>query len=296
MRTVEFLAVLVLVMGACNNRRALVDLDGGLPDAMPGKWVAVQPGAFTPEESQCGIGTGYWQGTLSVTRAFEMQDTEVTQGQFKGLMGYNPSESRDCGDGCPVECNWYDAASYCNALSALADLPECYSCTGEGSLAVSCQEAPGYEAQAIYSCTGYRLPTEAEWELAYRGGASTPLYNGPITACGCSPKDPNADAIAWYCGNAGETPHPVRGKHPNALGLHDMAGNVWEWCHDFSDNTPPPISDVDPVGRASGTTFRTVRGGAWFSKAGDVWASRRVAVAPYNRGFSVGLRCVRTLP
>ncbi len=126
----------------------------------------------------------------------------------------------------------------------------CYSCVGTAE-DTRCVVTPGLEDEKIYSCEGYRLPTEAEWEYAYRAGTNTDFYSGPRTASG---PDPNADSIAWYLENSGETTHPVALKLPNSWGLYDMSGNVWEWVHDGykpslgSDPVINPALTPDPDG------------------------------------------------
>lgn len=149
---------------------------------------------------------------------------------------------------CPVEyVNWNEAATYCNALSSQKGLDQCYTCTGSGP-SVTCSEATAYSGIKIFDCPGYRLPTDAEWEYAYRAGSTTAFYpsdgnSGTITDCD---NDPNADKIGWYRYNSAVTyagcenlsssggdpcsgPHPVGQKAPNAWGLYDMGGNVYEY-------------------------------------------------------------------
>jgi len=126
-----------------------------------------------------------------------------------------------------------------------------------------------YSAGSIYACPGYRLPTDAEREYAYRAGTATAYYNGPnaANACqGCATLDTNLAQIGWYRGNATVSwsgcvsgtcgclgPHPVGQKPPNAWGLYDMAGNVWEWCQDLYQANLGTASVTDPWGAGSGT-------------------------------------------
>ena len=125
----------------------------------------------------------------------------------------------------------------------------------------------------------YRLPTEAEWEYAARAGTSGDRYGGDL------------DAIAWYDGNSGERPHPVGQKAPNAWGLHDMLGNVWEWVQDWYGPYPGG-SVTDPRGPASGSA-RVYRGGSWMDDARDCRASIRYSVTPGFRYLILGFRLLR---
>ena len=129
----------------------------------------------------------------------------------------------------------------------------------------------------------YRLPTEAEWEYAARAGTSGP-YHGEL------------DAIAWHGRNSGDETHPAGRKQPNAWGLHDMQGNVWEWCLDWyaRDYYRGFASDpaVDPRGPASGE-HRVLRGGSWYKFLWFLRASSRFGFRPSSRYPHIGFRCVR---
>ncbi|MBW2737068.1 MAG: SUMF1/EgtB/PvdO family nonheme iron enzyme, partial [Deltaproteobacteria bacterium] len=133
------------------------------PDAAPGPWRPVPAGTFTMGASPADTCQGFneTQRVVTLTHAYLMSQSEVTQGEFKTLMGYDPSSWTACGSDCPVETvSWHEAVSYCNALSREDNLAECYTCTGDAPDFV-CQEATLYQGPEVFSCPGYRLPTEA---------------------------------------------------------------------------------------------------------------------------------------
>ena len=274
--------------------------DGGTPDqkittdqgsVVPTKWVTIQAGSFqmgSPSTESCR-GSDETQHQVTLTHNFEIMTTEVTQAQFTSLMGYSPSNFASCGGTCPVEqVNWHEAAAYANALSAKAGLSVCYSCTGSGA-SVTCSEATAYAGQKVYTCPGYRLPTEAEWEYAYRAGTSTAFYNGGITSC--TGTDANASKIGWYAANSSNTTHPAGQKTPNAWGLYDMAGNVYEWCHDGYQSSLGSSAVTDPVGSGSS---RVLRGGSWYDSPYFMRAAGRYNHSPTHRNADLGFRCSRT--
>ena len=121
-----------------------------------------------------------------------------------------------------------------------------------------------------------RLPTEAEWEYAARAGTTGSRYG-------------DLDQIAWHSGNSGRKTHEVGGKQPNAWGLSDMLGNVWEWVADWYAAYQTG-SVTDPQGQATGTD-RALRGGAWDGNPGNARAWVRLGVVPAGRGNGVGFRC-----
>jgi formylglycine-generating enzyme required for sulfatase activity len=192
-------------------------------------------------------------------------------------MGYNPSRFSSCGSTCPVEnVSWHEAAAFANAASAAAGLSRCYTCTGSGT-SISCS-APS----TVYTCTGYRLPAEAEWEGAARCGEDL-LYAGGTTI----------DAVAWYTSNSGGRTHAVASKAANACGLYDMSGNVWEWTNDWYGAYASGATD--PSGPASGSV-RVVRGGSWLGGPQDARVAHRHDVAPGGRYNNLGVRLLRTAP
>jgi formylglycine-generating enzyme required for sulfatase activity len=260
---------------------------------VPGTWVTVTAGTFMmgSPPGELGRDTGETQHDVTLTGDFEILSTEVTQGEFDLLMGYNPSYFSGCGGDCPVEAvSWYEAAAYCNELSGGAGLSQCYDCTGSGA-SVTCSPAAAYASP--YDCPGYRLPTEAEWEYAARAGTTTATYNGDLDVTDCS-SSTVLDPIAWYCGNSGGETHEVGTLDANAWGLYDMLGNVWEWCHDWYDDYPSG-SVTDPWGSGAGS-YRVIRGGSWYSDAGGTRAAGRNGVTPGVRNSDIGFRPVRSSP
>ena len=205
---------------------------------------------------------------------------EVTQQSYEQVMGVNPSKWKNPTN--PVEqIRWADAARYCNARSHLEALqpaydPKTWSCDVEAD--------------------GYRLPTEAEWEYACRAGTETTYSFG---------NDYSAlKAHAWFKGNAARGPRPVGAREPNPWGLHDMAGNVWEWCHDlYAEDYYLRSPKQDPSGPVAGEQ-RVLRGGCWNSRPDMCRSAYRhnedpgytdVCFGADVHGF-VGFRCVRRLP
>jgi formylglycine-generating enzyme required for sulfatase activity len=249
---------------------------------------------------------------VTLTHDVNVMATEVTHGLFQSRMGYNPSSFILCGNACPAETlSWHEAVAYCNRLSQEQSLTPCYSCEGNGG-SVVCQIVSAYAGKNIYSCPGYRLPTDAEFEYAYRAGTQTAYFNGPNDATSCTCQgDAHSMDLGWYCGNSTVAygncydispqggakcagTHPVGTKAPNAWGLYDMGGNVWEWGHDEYQDFLGFFAVTDPVTVASGT-HRMLRGGGFTNEAHYLRAANRKGLPPLTKNIDTGFRCVRSI-
>lgn len=183
----------------------------------------------------------------------------VTQALYAAVMQENPSTFP--GPQKPVETvSWVEAAQFCNALSAQENLQPCYHIPANF-------ENITFNPQA----NGYRLPTEAEWEYACK-------------ACNPAPRYGDLETIAWYKQNSGGSTHEVGQKAPNAWGLHDMLGNIWEWCSD--------IYDEDVYG-----SYRIFHGGGWADEERGILATNRRRSHPVSFKIDdLGFRIARNLP
>ena len=199
------------------------------------------------------------QHRVRITRPFYLGATEVTQGQYRAVTGQSPSHFKGSDD-LPVEqVSWNDAIAFCDKLSALE----------KGQLGGA----------------RYRLPTEAEWEYACRGGSTTRYSFGDDAA--------HMGEFAWYADNSGGKPHSVGQKRPNDFGLYDMHGNVWEWCSDLYDVKYYGYSpSADPPGPLQ-STFRVSRGGGWSGIPRFARSAYRLKFTPAYRNYFVGFRVAR---
>ncbi|GEM_PF-648555 len=230
--------------------------------------------------------------TVSLSPSFYMGMYEVTQEQYQQVMGTNPSEFKSFTDASkrPVEkVSWYDSVLFCNLLSQNEGLEPAYYADPAFKTIINNATAytDGTNAYWKRDAKGYRLPTEAEWEYAAKGGnkARGYIYAGYN----------NLAQAAWYKDNSASTTHPVGLRAPNELGLYDMLGNVWEWCWDwynywyyYSKNP-----NIDPTGADSGAG-RVCRGGSWDSVADDCRLARRGNSSPgYRHDIFLGFRVAR---
>lgn len=190
---------------------------------------------------------------VTLTKGFWLGKTEVTQAQYEALTGTNPSRFLTVGKKAPVDrVSWLDAMEFCQKLTD--------------------RERAAGRLPADYI---YTLPTEAQWEYAFRAG-TTGAYPG------------NPDAMAWHDQNSGETTHPVGLKEPNAWGLYDMSGNVLEWCLDWYGDYPRG-AQTDPAGPDSGY-FRMARGGSWRMAIHVGRSAARAGGSPARRDYTLGFR------
>jgi formylglycine-generating enzyme required for sulfatase activity len=209
--------------------------------------------------------------------AFYMDVAEVTQQSFQSLMGTAPAKFQ--GTDRPVErVDWERAVRYCNMRSLREGLKPCYDLK-----TLKCD----------FEADGYRLPTEAEWEYACRAGSPARYAFGDDAA--------KLGDAGWFKGNAAGATHPVRQRSPNAWGLHDMHGNVWEWCNDFYAEGHAAGGEArDPRGPAAGDQC-VLRGGSWFSGAESCRSASRRGETPRFADAcfgsdTYGFRCVRRGP
>ncbi|MFH1023553.1 MAG: formylglycine-generating enzyme family protein [Planctomycetota bacterium] len=222
------------------------------------KLVWIPPGEFlmgSPENEPGRSSDEGPQHRVTFTNGFYMGATEVTQAQWKAVMRDNPSYFK--GDDLPVEqVSWDDCQIFLKKLSEK-----------EGKT--------------------YRFPMEAEWEYACRAGATTRYCFGE--------DDRELGVYAWFDGNSGSQTHPVGTKKPNAFGLFDMHGNVWEWCQDLYLDEYFKQNMAVPVGSNCGK-FRVLRGGSWGNPPGFCRSSGRGSEHPADRYRRRGLRVVVASP
>ena len=275
------------------------------------RWIQSEKGQHLAEGGSCTL-----NGTEVTLSSFWISPYEVTQEEFVSVMtgnqnGINANLSYFQGDTKPPaegevqerrpveQVSWYDAIVYCNLLSIKEDLNPCYTIKGStdpknwGTSPTSDSTDDYADWKSVtcnFDANGYRLPTEAEWEYAARGGKAgitdgswDNTYSGSGTI----------DDVAWYDGNANKT-HEVGKKQSNSLRLYDMSGNVSEWCWDrYGSSSGYPSGTEDPEGPDTGS-LRVIRGGCWANSALSCAVSSRNYSYPYDRFYYYGFRLVRS--
>lgn len=223
-------------------------------DPFAGKMVRVDGGTFQMGDT-FGEGKNDKQPIRRITlSSFYMSKYEVTQAQWREVMGNNPSYFTDC-DQCPVEqVSWEDIQEFLRKLNGIVG-------------------------------KSYRLPTEAEWEYAARGGRQSRGYKYSGSN--------NVDEFAWHRGNSGSKTRPVGTKKANELGLYDMSGNVWEWCSDWF-GAYPSTAQTNPKGPSKGSN-RVIRGGGWNDDPHNTRVAIRGGNAPTLRYRYLGFRLALSL-
>ena len=220
----------------------------------------IPPGRFLMGSPEGELGRWQDEGPqheVELSEGYWLADTQCTQALWEAVMGQNPSRFVDPKN-TVEQVSWNDCQEFLRGLN---------------------ERVPGLSA---------RLPSEAEWEYACRGGTSGATWVGELDGEGTATV---LDPIAWFDGNSEGRTHPVGRKAANPFGLYDMLGNVWEWCQDVY-GPYSAAAQVDPTGPTEGTG-RVSRGGSWLGLARFVRAARRFGDSPGDRSGSLGFRLAR---
>ncbi len=256
------------------------------PSSIVPQMVLVEKGSFTMGDTWGG-GDSDEKPTHKVTFTYDFYigKYEVTFDEYDAFCnatGRSKASDNSWGRGTRpvIYVSWWDAIAYCNWLSEKEKLPKAYDNNG------NFLDKDGRVTTDPSKVVGYRLPTEAEWEYAARGGNKSKGYKYAGSD--------NVSDVAWYSSNSGGETQEVGKKAPNELGIYDMSGNVWEWCSDWFGNYSSS-AQTNPYNSTAGS-YRVRRGGSWLNGAADVRVANRGVNSPTFANYSLGFRIARTVP
>jgi formylglycine-generating enzyme required for sulfatase activity len=280
---IKYIGTTFLIFYICLCHHSLFAQTNSYTNKLGMRFVLIPSGNFImgSPESEKGRQWNEKRHRVVISKSFYMMETEVTQGQWEKLVGFNPSSFSKSGKTYPVDSvSWNECLEFIRVLN-------------------------GWEGTKKY-----RLPTEAEWEYACRAGATSTFANGPITTFSCNEPEPAIINMAWYCYNSGTQnpsgdfkPHPVKTRDPNKWGLYDMYGNVQEWVLDsckwrsfwrakvgvvtdtYKDNIVDPLSKIGK--------HKIIRGGGWYQTSKYQRSAYRSYYKPGVKRNSLGFRIVR---